>query len=87
MVTSEQARIEELERALSMVEWELGENGLHRESCPGSHPAHCECSTGVARRYARHALEKKPAPATCKHNDVESETRAVCQGCGAVLGS
>lgn len=50
---------DELRQALGLIEHELMERGLHRENCPGSHPAYCECSTGAARRLARHALEVK----------------------------
>ncbi|WIA95840.1 hypothetical protein [Curtobacterium sp. MCBA15_004] len=46
---------------IEQIERDLGENAWHPEDCPGSHPAHCTCAVGQARRALR-ALLSQPTP-------------------------
>ena len=55
-----EARIAELEQALSLIDHEAETWGHHADGCPGNHPAYCDCATGTIRRFSRHALEKRP---------------------------
>lgn len=46
---------------IKQIERDLGENAWHPEDCPGSHPAHCTCAVGQARRALRALLSQPTA--------------------------
>lgn len=78
---------------IEQIDRDLGENAWHPDDCPGSHPAHCLCAVGDARRALR-ALLSPPIPTAAPPSIAdmvpgttfrfEGETWAVADGGDAV---